>query len=127
AARARRIDGEHCKLFARVDEVHTERFDERRLAGTRRAADTDTRRATRRRHELVEQGRGFLAMICTRRLDERDRARQGTAIAGAYRVGELGHAALRPVRTNARISDAARGMLLPGPNTAATPASRKNA
>ena len=70
-----------------------------------------------------------VTVIRARRLDERDRARQRPPVALAHRAGELSrlrHAAARRSRTNARISDAARQMLLPGPKIALTPASCRN-
>ena len=58
------------------------------------------------------------------------RVRRLLAIRGGPQIAQSterdSHAAGMFRRTNARISDAACGMLLPGPNTAATPASWRN-
>jgi hypothetical protein len=119
-ARAGRIDREHCDAMTLLNEPHAQSLDERRLPGTGRAADPDPSCAARVRHQFVEQRRGFIAMIRPRRFHERDRACERSPITLANLVEKFCHAARR-WRTKLRISDAARGMLLPGPNTAATP------
>ncbi len=88
---ARRVDRKHGHLVAGIDEVQAEGFDERRLPGARRPTDPDPRRVCGRRHQLVEQRGRFFTMIWARRLDQRDRAGERTAVAGARRVGERSH------------------------------------
>src|SRR4051812_27490354 len=115
--------------MAGVDHVDAERLDERRFPGAGRAADADPHRVPGSREQFFEQRPCVLTMVVARRLDERDRTRQRAPITGPDRGGELGavaHAFARRSRTSLRMSDAARGMLLPGPNTALTPACWRN-
>ena len=131
AAHARRVDREHRNAMPRIHEVQAERFDERRLPRARRAADAHAGRGAGGGQDRVEQGHGIGAMVGAGRLHERDRPRQCPPVAGAHGAGEVdrfrhrlpAQALARRSRTNARISEAARQMLLPGPKIALTPAS----
>jgi len=55
----RTLDGSTASTATRcsgIDEMQAERFDERRLAGARRAADPDPGRGARRGQDRVEEG-----------------------------------------------------------------------
>jgi hypothetical protein len=69
---------------ALVDEVIAERLDKCRLANAGRTGDADTNRIASVRHEFLEQRAGLGAMIAARRLDQRNRAREGTPVTIEY-------------------------------------------
>ncbi len=67
-----------------VGQQPTERLDERRLADTRRPADTDAYRAAGVRRQRIEQRLGPIAIIGATRLGKRNGLRQGTAAAAEH-------------------------------------------
>jgi hypothetical protein len=69
-----------------LDELQSERLDERRLADTRRTADPDAHGTTRVREQRVEQLRRLFTVVGTRRLDEGDRPGEIASIASAHAV-----------------------------------------
>ena len=80
------------------------------------------------RQDRVEQGVGLEPVILTGRLDEGDGPGQGAPVAVEYLLCEFRHrgrgqAASRRAATSSSTLRAASGMFVPGPNTAATPAS----
>ena len=82
--------------------------------------------------QLVEQVLGLAAVVLAGGLGEGDGPGQRPAVAGADALGQIGrgrrvaHPAARSVSSSI-MRRAASGMLVPGPNTAATPAfSRKS-
>ena len=115
-----------------LEQVEPERFDERALAHAGRAGDADAQRAARVRHQRVEDLLAALGVIGARALEQRDRARDRAAVARADRCANVRSGLLRfahrlRARTTWSTSRAAFGTAVPGPNTAATPLSRRNA
>ena len=115
----RRIDREHRQRVALVDHVAAEGVDERRLADAGRARDAEPHAGARVGQDGVEELDRLGAVVGPGRLDEGDRPPERAAVAGEEVVGE-GH----PWRRSRTVPAASR-MLVPGPNTAETPASRR--
>jgi hypothetical protein len=70
--------------MAARDQMQAERFDEGRLTHAGRAADTDADRSQRVRQQRLQHGLPASLVIAPGRLDERDRLRERTPLAGAH-------------------------------------------
>ena len=75
-------------LAARVEQMGPECVDRGRFADARRARDADADRPAGCGKERLHKRAGCLAVVGALAFDERDRARQGGALAGAHRFGE---------------------------------------
>src|SRR5207247_11121806 len=92
--RARRIDRDHADALLPAAHVADERADQRRLADTRRACDSDAVRASRVGINLADEVVRERVAI----LDERDRTPEGSLVAGAHAGGERVPRPLAPTR-----------------------------
>ncbi len=76
--------------------------------------------------QLVEQRPGLAAVVGPGGLDQRDRLGEGPAVAGRHPIGQRRRQEAGSFsRTSSITREAASGMLVPGPNTATTPASKR--
>ena len=111
-------------------QLRDQRRDERRLAGARRPGDPDEVRAAGQRVEPAQRVLGDRRVV----LDRGQQAGERPPVAGAGGVGEgrgagrrgLGPSVARPATSRgvalARMKSATSRIVVPGPNTAATPA-----
>ncbi len=128
---ARRIDGEHGNLVPAVDQQSPQSVDQRALADTRHAGDTDPDGATGQRQQPTEKLLSESGILCPTTLHQGDRLRQSAPVSGHDALDEgvqiqvvsrCGHRppADRPSRIPSR-SVAISVTIEPGPKIAATP------